>query len=486
MMINKIYKTTIYLTLFIVLLTGGSLASYSGSVVYAGNINSNEAKVIAVASGTFTYQGKVYRAYSDYVSELYGYLADDDIDLDAQQAQNAINIIYSNVKEGIDSEIIYEVKEPEVENNSDLDNMPADDTGEASRKSAENASDREVEALFKKIDENHKERKGYSDKLSATETDASIVISGDELIISKGNTDIRLHADERIIPKEYLSILVIISSVILGISVISLIILSLNKCMRIRSGDKKRPRKGHSRRRHLRKICRRTLTVSTAIGISFLFIIIAVVIGLYNNNKIFENIQNSGYFRYAYTEYLADVNLTQEADSENQNKEESVLPYDDFILKEKINIDTTLKSRDNLSEVSTDEEGITSKYSIAPYVRRMQIDVQPAITISAALIVLAIIISVFCNIFMDLRRDRGVRSISISMLTGTFITFVSAVMIKFINITDSLFVEPGYLYNFIADHIQWLTKVLFVIGLMGAVIGISLVGIYKNMRKDRN
>ena len=474
-MANKNYKSTLYLALFITCVVAMLMSPAESITSYAGGINSDEARVISVASGTFTYQGKVYKAYSDYVSELYGYLADDDVDLDAQQADNAIKTIYANVKEGIDSEIIYEVKDEDDENNTDLDNLPPEDTDDASKKTAQTASDKEVEEMFRKIDEKQKEKKHYSDKVSATETDASIIISDKNLIISTGDSNIRLSANSRIIPEKYLSILIILSSIILAITVVCLIILSLNRCMRIKSQEIRRPRKGHTRRRRIRKVCRRILTVSISAAITLLFIILAVNVGLYNNNKIFQNIQNSGYFRYAYTEYLAET-----------DKETKVLQYDDFVLKEKINIDSTLKKKNNLSQPAGSEEGITSRYSIAPYVRRMQLDVQPTITISAILLMVALIISVFCNIFMDLRRDRGVRSIAISTLIGTFITFVLAIIIKYINVTESLFVEPGYLYNFIDDHIQWITKVLFVIGLMGAVVGVSLIGTYKGMRRDRN
>ena len=39
------------------------------SAVWAGDINGDEARVVAAASGTFTYDGKTYKAYSSYVSE---------------------------------------------------------------------------------------------------------------------------------------------------------------------------------------------------------------------------------------------------------------------------------------------------------------------------------------------------------------------------------------------------------------------------------
>ena len=61
-------------------------------VVFAGDINSSEAGLIAAASGTFTYDGKTYRAGSAYVNSLTSYLSGDDVDLTAEQCQNVSRI----------------------------------------------------------------------------------------------------------------------------------------------------------------------------------------------------------------------------------------------------------------------------------------------------------------------------------------------------------------------------------------------------------
>ena len=115
----------------------------------------------------------------------------------------------------------------------------------------------------------------------------------------------------------------------------------------------------------------------------------------------------------------------------------------------------------------------------------MQLDVQPCLTASGVLLLLALLISAFSNIYMDLRRDRGVKSITISVFAGTIVTFIAAVILALTHPEESFFIEPAYLYSFLTDHIDWMTKVFFVIGLFGFIIGFSLVGLYKTMRKDR-
>lgn len=77
--------------------------------VLAGEINEHEASVIAVAGGTFQYQGKTYVAKAEYQSQLQAKLAEDGIDLTAAQASEAISMIYANVETGVQAGYLEEV-----------------------------------------------------------------------------------------------------------------------------------------------------------------------------------------------------------------------------------------------------------------------------------------------------------------------------------------------------------------------------------------
>ncbi|WP_156923026.1 CpsB/CapC family capsule biosynthesis tyrosine phosphatase [Eubacterium xylanophilum] len=72
------------------------------SIFAAGNINSEEERVISAASGSFEYEGVTYKAKAEYLSKLRAKLSEDKVDLDASQASEAIDNIYSNVKTGVD------------------------------------------------------------------------------------------------------------------------------------------------------------------------------------------------------------------------------------------------------------------------------------------------------------------------------------------------------------------------------------------------
>ena len=482
-MIKSIYKPAILLIISSIILL------CSGSAVYAGDINSEEARVIAVASGTFTYKGKTYRAYSDYISELYSYLADDDTDLTAEQADSAISYIYSNVKEGIDSGYVYEVKSPSEKNNTDLDSIVNKDNGESDNKtnrsdetegsdknlqdnqidisdegnsSAKEASDREVEELFEKLDQSQEEREKNRHK--ASESDASIVINDDNITISTGDNDVKLYKDSRIIPESLINTLVIISACCLFVDIILAIILISKGCMRFLKQERDKPKKGHRKRRKIRKRCRDILTVTTAVAIILMYLSIAISIGIFNSDKIFQNIQSSGYFRYSYTEYIA------------QEKDGNAISYDDFVMKKKLAITSTLKKGDSSNPEDT---------SLAPYISRIQKDVKNGLLATVIISFVSIVLSVVLNIFMDLRRDRGIKSIAVSTSVGTFFSFIAAFVLYCLHIENRFFVEPGYLYNFLADQMDWIIKVFVIIGLFGIAIAASLFGLYKSMRKDR-
>lgn len=116
--------------------------------VYAGNINSEEARIIGVASGTFEYNGESYVAANGYVSQLSEYLSKDDIDLTAEQADAAINKIYSNIETGVKEGYIVKISGTDNNNTEDnigskdkLDGKSEDNSGKKSDKKNNNESD---------------------------------------------------------------------------------------------------------------------------------------------------------------------------------------------------------------------------------------------------------------------------------------------------------------------------------------------------------
>ncbi|MDO4296129.1 MAG: hypothetical protein Q4D90_08255 [bacterium] len=92
------------------LLAGLLLASIGPvGVAFAGDLNANEQELMAIARGTFTYNGVTYRAKDSYINETYYYLMRDDIDITDEQKASAIAKVYASVQQGVEEGYLYPV-----------------------------------------------------------------------------------------------------------------------------------------------------------------------------------------------------------------------------------------------------------------------------------------------------------------------------------------------------------------------------------------
>lgn len=69
--------------------------------VYAGELNTEEQRVLQEAGQVFTYQGDSYQAAPEYLLKLQNYLMRDDVDLSSADADAAIQEGYANVERGV-------------------------------------------------------------------------------------------------------------------------------------------------------------------------------------------------------------------------------------------------------------------------------------------------------------------------------------------------------------------------------------------------
>lgn len=72
-------------------------------------INANEQRVIDAASGTFEYEGKIYKAKGDYIGQLTAKMDKEGVDLSAADASAAIQQIMANVGTGVKQGYLEEV-----------------------------------------------------------------------------------------------------------------------------------------------------------------------------------------------------------------------------------------------------------------------------------------------------------------------------------------------------------------------------------------
>lgn len=78
------------------------MLAYPIGVLAEGSINGSEQAVLNAAAGTFEYQGVQYRASQTYIEQLRSKLSEDGVDLTEEQAEEAINSIYTNISTGVE------------------------------------------------------------------------------------------------------------------------------------------------------------------------------------------------------------------------------------------------------------------------------------------------------------------------------------------------------------------------------------------------
>jgi hypothetical protein len=120
----------------------------NSQICLAGGMNGNEQAVYSVASGTFSYEGKQYRAKSAYLAELRAYLCRDDIDLDSSQASRAISKIYSSVGTGVSEGYLAEVSgsSNSSNNSSSSNNSETTETSKAQETTKSSKTEESVES----------------------------------------------------------------------------------------------------------------------------------------------------------------------------------------------------------------------------------------------------------------------------------------------------------------------------------------------------
>lgn len=110
---RKVTKLVIFLMTFALLLT-------PGVSVFAGDINDLEAELIEIGNGTFVYKGVEYIATDAAKQRVVNYLMRDDVDLNAEQAEEAKDLFWGNLAKGISDGYLVRLhpEEPEEEQES--------------------------------------------------------------------------------------------------------------------------------------------------------------------------------------------------------------------------------------------------------------------------------------------------------------------------------------------------------------------------------
>ena len=109
-----------YYFLIMICAAAAGMMMYGRNASADGGINSNEARVISVATGGFSYNNELYTARQEYVDQLIAYLCRSDVNLTESQADKAISAIYANIETGVNEGYI--VKQGAPEDDLDTEN----------------------------------------------------------------------------------------------------------------------------------------------------------------------------------------------------------------------------------------------------------------------------------------------------------------------------------------------------------------------------
>lgn len=459
-------------------------------IAFAGDINGNEARVIAAASGTFSYEGKTYQAGSNYINSLTAYLSGDDVDLTAEQADEAISMMYANIGEGVAQGYLYEVggeeetsEEASTEKDKDKDkdknkDKKTEETTETVKKPT-TPTDNSVDVwdAMSNPSENKQKLKQRPKKEDAA---ASVVLDENDIIITTGDQEISISKEKELLPTSVQIVINGISIFLLAITVVCGVILFVTKCMSFHRPKHRRARPGHSKRRKIRRHTRNVLTITTAVSVLGVFLLLGIYVSLFNKEAIMQSMQSSGYFRFAYSEYITEMAKQTAANLISGNGPEEtgdIQTYEEYLFTIKQN---SLKILNGNTETPIPDSNVT------PYIYNMKTSFMNVFTVSGVCMGLSVILGIILMVFMDQRRERGIKHTAVAELTASVVMIVLTMIMVVNKPYLHFYVEPDYLYLFLMEYIQWSVKVMTSVTAFGVVLGMILIGVFKTLNDSRS
>lgn len=458
-------------------------------ITFAGEINGNEARVISAASGTFSYEGKTYRAGSAYINSLTSYLSADDVDLTAAQADEAISTMYASIGEGVAQGYLYEVggedseeeastqEKEEKKDKKSEDNEEKDKDETETNSDGQSSGDVEVWDTMADPTENKMKLKERPDKEKA---EVSVEMNKDSIVVqADGKKPIQISRDEQIIPASFFKIAFVTAAILFAVTIVCGIILFATKCMTFKKRKDRRARPGHSKRRKIRHNVRNVLTVTTGISLIVVFVLLGLYVNLFDKDAIMQNMQSSGYFRYAYSEYISDLvkDFDFEKLAEEKTMQADIQTYEDYLF--------TIK-KNSLDVLDGNMNSVIPDSNVAPYIYNLKQEYMKLFRESGIFMIANVLLGIILMIFMDLQRERGIKHTAVAELAASGVLAVVMLVMVLQKPYLQLYIEPDYLYLFLMECIKRCVAVMTSITAFSVVLGMVLVGVYKTLVNNKN
>jgi len=326
--------------------------------------------------------------------------------------------------------------------------------------------------------------KDIEDRPEEEDADAKVKIdeeTGDIIISSNDDTE-----EKRVVryfPEWLVKTVLIIALAAFSITVLVSVFAALNKCFVLSSSKRRKYRKGHTRRKKIRKVSRWILT-----GCAVLEIIIPALAGslalvMFRKDTVMTNLNKGGYFRYEYTNYLvsaaADISSsTAEQVAINTENTVEILSYEEYLFKAKKEVSVTLSGQ------NTDDKIL--KVNAAKNVHNIRREFNNRLSLPVMIACIGLLMSLVAMYLLDGIRSRGVRYISMSLVIAGLIILMGGVIMYAAGLHTRIYAEPDYLYYFIREVILSMNRSVLITGIFMIAVGFMNLGLYRNIKKKEN
>lgn len=534
------YIVTLCLTLLV--LTGTGIKSF------AGDINGEEARVIAAASGVFYYNNEAYAAYPSYISQLSGYLAQDGVDLTAAQADTAISQIYSSIGQGVSEGYLYKIGEVEDEETTEestteepfvSDKPPimiipdttetAGNTNENGNQADGNQTDDQTGANSQNDDafaghtvEDEKKDSDTIKQVDEEEATGSITYDVETHTIVYTDTDNNTVTELPSIAKPldvtgYVHTAYIVFLLMLAVILVLIVGLYLGKCFPWQR--KKRNRKtaryyvNHKMRGRYRKVAGNIFTVFIAVHVLTGVVLLGMGASMFRTNFIIDNLTSSGYYRYIYDDMRSSVQrqLAKEGE-EVADKLLAEIGYDAFLNASKKQVQNSLAGIETTYDVEELQKKLMAvdcgleqdqqEMAVNVVIGNMQTYTMDMVGSSIygveqgykyfakhTIIIMAInmILMMVVAVLMDRYRHRGVRFTARGVIAGSIIGMIGAGIMYVLKPYEKIHMQPASLCLFVRDYLQHAMVIMAAIACIAVLAGVFLyvlVGVVRKIQME--
>lgn len=314
------------------------------------------------------------------------------------------------------------------------------------------------------------------DRPDKEDAEAHVAIDEESGEIYTG-TDGNVSKVEKYFPDWLVNIILVAGIIVLAVTAVIVIFAATNKCYVLKAGRRRKYKKGHTRRRKLRRLFRRCLTVTNTFSILIVMSAAILAFVLFRSDTVMQNLNKGGYFRHEYTSYLthsADEITTNEAFAGYDGFVE-ILSYEEFLFKAKKEVSASLDGNDAGEKVL--------RVNAAKNIYDIKSEFKDRLMIPVVLSLVALIAGIVSMYMLDGIRSRGMRFIAITLVIAGMIIVLAGIALKIAHPHTRIYADPDYLYSFIKEVFLSAEKSTVLIGVFLTAVGFMSFGLYRSMRK---